>query len=81
MTEKNCVIQRPTFGFMLQKPMPAGLSLNGAMELSIQQVAQNNHELRQWGAAENFELYCIYCGIMLPQELWVSLMTGEIARA
>ena len=74
MLSKSCPIQRPAFGFLLQKQeaLPKGLrTLNGpqvATQLEIKQVVANHHELRQ--TLDHIQLYCIYCGKSANFEEW-----------
>ncbi len=76
---KSCPIQRPVYGFLIQRAvnMPKSLMVNGqqAIEQAIQQFAANNHELRQWGEAQNYEMYCVFCGELASQLKWSTVLS------
>lgn len=72
MLSKSCPIQRPAFGFLLQKQadVPASLRTLGgqtAVSLEIKQVVANHHELR---ANSESSLYCIFCGTKAESYAW-----------
>lgn len=60
-------------------PVPKGLvSMNGAVnQVSIQQLLNQNHELRELRGAGEGTLYCIYCSELAPIDEWNTAILGE----
>lgn len=82
MISKQCPIQRPVYSFItVHQKETVGISRNGdlhqgppQMEQLVNQVSAANHELRIFGNAEDYMMYCIFCGTVGAQGDWVTVL-------
>jgi hypothetical protein len=79
MITKLCPVQRPVYGFIIQKPVVGSpLHQNGMpakVEIQVQQINNSAHELTV--IDDDYMLMCKFCAAIASQANWYEILSSE----